>query len=540
MPKFQIFIFVFSFIIFFFSLSFFANQNPHFMTHAFTTNNAYYVSLSGSDSNAGTFDRPFQTVGKALTLANAGDTIFLKQGQYSETVSISKSGSSTQPITIKSVPGEVVSLDGNASSNPILKVSGSHIIIDGLEIKNGKTACVELTGHHITASHLNVHHCVSHGIYTDGQFINIENNSVSQSNTINDRSKGAGSSQWGSGIKVRVNGDNITIKGNKVFNNWGEGIAVTRGTNSIVTQNRVYDNFGVNIYIDNSHDVKVDKNISYCNPATGFERDGQSAVGIALGEEYYEGWGSRLARVEITNNIVSNCSRGLISYTPQQPGGGLDTISIRNNTFWNSNQTALSFNASADATKTRNTIIANNVISQANGKLVWTDYSNGLSFSNNTWSIKPPTFASSAGDVIGGIVEPNIQEVAVVIPTPIPSPSAFPTPTPLPTPSPIANAKPFVGTVSLHSGKVNQFYAASISGYDTDQSDVLKLSVNTGGQPLTLQRCSTRIIQSRSTYRQVLCDFKGIPTQVGEFPIIFTVTDSKGATATQKILLKVE
>lgn len=67
---------------------------------------------------------------------------------------------------------------------------------------------------------------------------------------------------------------------------------------------------------------------------SGFEKlDGTRPSGITMGEEYYDGWGAKLARVTIKNNLVGFCSRGVMYFGSVVPGGSLDNVSIANNTF---------------------------------------------------------------------------------------------------------------------------------------------------------------------------------------------------------------
>lgn len=42
----------------------------------------YFVATNGSDSNSGTIDKPFATLGKAQTKVMAGDTVYIRQGTY--------------------------------------------------------------------------------------------------------------------------------------------------------------------------------------------------------------------------------------------------------------------------------------------------------------------------------------------------------------------------------------------------------------------------------------------------------------------------
>jgi parallel beta-helix repeat protein len=80
----------------------------------------YFVDVNhptARDSNPGTEALPFKTIGKATSLVNAGDTVFVKAGIYRETVILSRSGTSTtirgsngaatitSPITIAAYPG---------------------------------------------------------------------------------------------------------------------------------------------------------------------------------------------------------------------------------------------------------------------------------------------------------------------------------------------------------------------------------------------------------------------------------------------------
>ncbi len=58
----------------------------------------YFVDANhpnARDSNPGTETLPFRTIGKATSLVNAGDTVFIKAGVYRETVILSRSGTST-------------------------------------------------------------------------------------------------------------------------------------------------------------------------------------------------------------------------------------------------------------------------------------------------------------------------------------------------------------------------------------------------------------------------------------------------------------
>lgn len=73
--------------------------------------NVYYVATTGNDSNPGTLAKPWQTIQKAANSLVAGDTLYLRGGQYpgvSGGYSFRNSGTPAKPITLTNYPGEQV------------------------------------------------------------------------------------------------------------------------------------------------------------------------------------------------------------------------------------------------------------------------------------------------------------------------------------------------------------------------------------------------------------------------------------------------
>ena len=65
----------------------------------------YYVATNGNDTGNGSSGSPWRTIQKGVNTVNAGDTLIVKAGTYNERVHLPKSGSATQPITIKGERG---------------------------------------------------------------------------------------------------------------------------------------------------------------------------------------------------------------------------------------------------------------------------------------------------------------------------------------------------------------------------------------------------------------------------------------------------
>lgn len=66
---------------------------------------------SGDDAAAGTEAKPWRTIGRALAGIAPGDTLYLRGGVFYENVRLAVSGLADAPITIRSFPGELATID---------------------------------------------------------------------------------------------------------------------------------------------------------------------------------------------------------------------------------------------------------------------------------------------------------------------------------------------------------------------------------------------------------------------------------------------
>ena len=363
--------------------------------HTKAAGNVYYVSLTGSDSNPGTASAPFRTFAKANSVLAPGSTLYIYAGIYNQQLRITKSGTSSARITVRPLGGIVV-IDMLKAATAGLDVRASYVTVNSLAIRNSATVCVNLVGSNITVNNLAVYTCSSHGIQANNSsYITILNSRVF--NTVLSNVTRALASGWGSAIKVRES-NTVLIQGNRVYNNYGEGMG-TRGTNITIRGNTVYNNFSVNIYT-NSENALIEKNFVYCTPKSGFERSGLPAVGIGLAEEYFAGWGARLKNARILNNIVTFCRNGVryLGADEGVVGGGLKSALIAYNTLYGSTNAALSIVYESSQS---GTLIANNIIWQAQNKLTAIENPRGLQFRNNLWKVAPLAAFRGLGDRYG-------------------------------------------------------------------------------------------------------------------------------------------
>lgn len=104
----------------------------------------FYVSPTGLDSNPGTENAPWKTIGKAAAVLVGGETAIIMDGIYEEPeVIFSHSGSQTQPITIRAQNPRQAILSSTSGCNPAISVDASYITIDGLRfsVSNNNVTC---------------------------------------------------------------------------------------------------------------------------------------------------------------------------------------------------------------------------------------------------------------------------------------------------------------------------------------------------------------------------------------------------------------
>ena len=83
-----------------------------------------YVSKEGDDSNDGTLENPYLTITKAAEVAVAGDTVYIREGTYKETLAPLNSGTAANPIIFQSYPGERVIITAMEALSGWIKDSG--------------------------------------------------------------------------------------------------------------------------------------------------------------------------------------------------------------------------------------------------------------------------------------------------------------------------------------------------------------------------------------------------------------------------------
>jgi parallel beta-helix repeat protein len=198
---------------------------------------------------------------------------------------------------------------------------------------------------------------------------------------------------YATGLSAARHPNYVTLRGNTVYNNWGEGISTYEANGTIIEGNIVYDNWSANVYISDATNVLLQRNLIYNSDNSAVTVG--SREGIMMGDERYNPASSNIT---IINNFVYGTYRNLHWWQGVQ-GGGMVNVLVANNTFVNSRAEAGMVIASGSHSNSR--VLNNIVLQEGSLPVAVIGTKTGLTFSNNLWSKIPSSSVAGSGDVIG-------------------------------------------------------------------------------------------------------------------------------------------
>ncbi len=258
-----------------------------------TTACTFYVSPSGSDSNAGTLSAPWKTPQKAANSAASGQTVCFRGGSYPQTVTsgyqqtFNNSGSQGNPIVFTNYPGEVAVIQGST------RINGSYLTFRGTPQTTGSCDAINQCGlvfegsqgynvdgidiccattsnsNFVLFDHVEIRKATYHaGIYEEGCNNTIVGSYVHDNGAFNANRSEDNGIYWSVTPSGCTNGG--LIANNLVENNYSKGIQLYAGgsstspANVTVTENTSVNNGAQGAVVWGDHNIFVN-NILYNN-----------------------------------------------------------------------------------------------------------------------------------------------------------------------------------------------------------------------------------------------------------------------------------
>ena len=328
----------------------------------------YFIATNGSDSNPGTnIAAPFKTLAKAAGLANPGNLIYVRGGTHNWTaqVSLSRSGSPTQPIRVRAYPGEkpIFDFTGEPSSSAGIQVSGHWWQLYGLEIANAGHNGIKITG----SSNI-VERCVVHESGDTGIHITVgASNLILNCDSYRNYDPPVGGNADGFSAKFEL-GTNNVFRGCRSWENSDDGWDLWEATNTVVIENCMTWSNGFNFFDGPTN--------------TSFNGNGN---GFKLGGNFYFG-----------PHRISGCvsfGNKANGYDQNNNNAGL---TVDNNTAWNNGSKNFNLNHGTNITPH---VVRNN-LSIAGGSS--DSFRAGSLLTNNSWQIISPS--PTTNDVLSALV----------------------------------------------------------------------------------------------------------------------------------------
>jgi hypothetical protein len=536
-----------------------------------TTNNSYYVSNSGSDSNPGSEILPFLTINKGVSVLAPGDTLLVKPGTYSETLSANiPSGTDwNSPVTLKAYDSNnkpiIVPPSGKDRVIFFSTVNGvgqHHIIINGfvLDGTNIGYDVVKITysgtddskaAHHIRIMNSELKNAPKQGILTSGstaqnnEFIslNIHNNGttnqhhglyIATSNNLIEKSAIHDNSGYGVHVynEDTWNDDNNVVRGNTIYNNatggnYGAGIILSSGTGHLAYNNIIYNN-AIGIQIDyGAIGAKVYNNTLYKNDRN--YSTSSIPANIDLEPSANPGNGVVGSGNEVTNNIISD-HRHYGIYN------AMTGTQIKNNLLYNNTDGAIRLGSATSAGNTTNSnpVFVNTLGYDFHLQPSSPAIDQGLTITSLLTDYENVTRPQGTGYDIGAyeytqILTPSITGIVTPIPTPTTIPVQGENPELTPTLTPAFDAAaPTVAITSLVSGSlIPRNTTITLSANATDNVSVTKVEFLVNGS-----------LKCTDTSNPYTCSWKVPASKNSTYTITARAYDATGNVGSQAVIVK--
>jgi hypothetical protein len=373
----------------------------------------YYVATNGNDSNPGTISEPWQTIHKAASTLQPGDTVYVRAGTYNEDIMPVNAGSANNYITYSAYPGEAVTVKHNPSQDNIVVEleNRSYITINGFII-DGNTTGGLISGYnnngYIIISNNTMKNCADnqYGILVSkGTNWHIFNNNMTFLEPSGYTYTGVDA--------INMKSNNHLVEGNTIINGPHSAIEIAGGSYIVIRNNTLSNIYNQVVTSTGSsgvwaHNILFENNSMTGGGTSKSPIDAGLAQGIQLGSQ----------QTIIRHNVFSSAySAGveLSFYYTDNEATDVHGNRIYNNTMFGNNGAGIAISRYNNPSVASDNVFKNNIFrmnryanSDSNPQqLYYIDYASGManfdySIGSSVVSFNAFSASTTGLNVIGG------------------------------------------------------------------------------------------------------------------------------------------
>ena len=270
-----------------------------------------YVAPWGDDQNPGTFDLPFRSLTKAVSVSGPDTLIYMRGGVYNDstTHTLNKSGTADHYIKVWAYPGETPILDFSnqpvSTSSRGIRITHNYWHLKGLIIRNAKDNGIYIQSYYNIVENCILYNNNDTGIQiSNGGSYNLVLNCDSY---MNFDPLTYGENADGFAAKLGIGPGNV-FRGCRAWNNSDDGYDTYEASDTVLIDQcwafrNGYNIWGINPFDGDGNGFKLGGNyyadphkiirsVAFDNPGKGFDQNNNTA-GVTLYNNTAWGNGSR-------------------------------------------------------------------------------------------------------------------------------------------------------------------------------------------------------------------------------------------------------
>ncbi len=326
-----------------------------------------FVAPNGNDQQAGSKEQPLATLQKAIELAEKGDTVFIRGGDYqlSQMISFTRSGKSNAWITFMAYQDEnpvfnSYDFDTTPNNQPQNRMHDygafhfegvHHIRLQGITVKDSRGVGIMVRDE--STHHIEITNCKTDGSYSSGIALWY----ADSSKVLNCDIQGANDQE--------LRPPEVKLRGEAPH----EALTTAGATHFEVAYNKVH------------HCIKE-----------GIDCKEVSAFGTIHHNECYENkrqglyvdsWFGKLHDVEFHHNKVYNCEWGM-AVAAEGENSSLENVKIHHNQFYNNRGSGVFFSVWGHDEIRKNIYVYNNTIYNNGNPTHWAGPTGGIDMKSSS------------------------------------------------------------------------------------------------------------------------------------------------------------